>query len=201
MFDEFDMEDLDDELELEGQEELEDLEDDHADMEEFDDWDMEDQSLMFSLFARDLISEGELEAADLEDLREDGVLDDDQYHAVMEDTRNIVRLNKSAKKAALTEKAILVMAKQARDPEYKKYQKFRKLMLKSRAKLQKKYGSRAKGMAMKMAANGKRRRQKKGTKKVASAIQTNLKNPTLRGGSTKQFTKKSGFKPKGVSRA
>ena len=157
-----------------------------SELEEFDSWSTENQSLMISAHAMDMIAEGEMEAAEIADLVEDGLLELEHAELVeQEANRNIVKLTKYAKLEALQERSILIMARAAKDPLYTKYNMWNAKRLDIKAQLKKKYGSRTKSFARKMQMNSKNKQRSKASKKVVSSIQKKMTNSNLRGQSTR----------------
>jgi hypothetical protein len=75
-------------------------------------------------------------------------------------SRKVVVKTKKQKMARLAQGAGMTMAKDAKDPLYKKYEKYRKLEVKFRAKIEKKYKSRGKAAA-RAAASGIKKKKKK----------------------------------------
>lgn len=77
--------------------------------------------------------------------------------AAMEAQKNIVKLNKKAKMDSLWKKAAIRLAEKTNDTEYKKYRKYRDLMLESRTKIFAKYETKARKAARDAMANSRRK--------------------------------------------
>ena len=164
-------------------------------IESFDQWSAEDQDVLLAMSAVHMLETADMEGLDadeeftlddLEDMVEQGEISEKYAHYVAESTRNVVKLSKESKFAALARRAIMMLAKKANDAEYKKYSKYRKLMKESEKKLMKKYGgSKAKSFARKMITNAKKAKQSSGTKKAVKHLASTLKSDKpLKGGKT-----------------
>ena len=93
-----------------------------------------------------------LEADTIEELltqsaMELGLLDENGQELVNEE-KSIVKLSKSAKEKALVKRSVLVVARQSNDSLFKEYEKLMKLRKKIVDKMNKKYESKARKMAM-----------------------------------------------------
>ena len=73
--------------------------------------------------------------------------------ATLNEAKNIVKLNKQARLAALTGNAAIMLARKAKDPLYKKYEKAAAMRRKFRDAINKKYGSKAKTTARALLQN------------------------------------------------
>ncbi|WP_368880298.1 hypothetical protein [Proteus mirabilis] len=78
------------------------------------------------------------------------ILSEDMSHEALQEARNIVRLNKRTRLNNLTTRTALVMARRKKDPLFAKYAKFNTLRLGLRARIVKKYGSRAMSYSRKL---------------------------------------------------
>jgi hypothetical protein len=105
-----------------------------------------------------------LEAAEEGDFSEDDI--DQLISENLLSERNIVRLDKKARKSHAIDKSVLVLAKENNDPLYKRLVKNWKQRRMIRAKLKQKYGSKAIARARKIQSKSRN----KAFKKVASKI-------------------------------
>jgi len=81
--------------------------------------------------------------------------------AALKTSRKVVIKTKQQKMAHVAQGAGMSMAKDAKDPLYKQYEKYRKLELKFRAKIEKKYKSKGKAAARAAASGLKKKKAKK----------------------------------------
>jgi hypothetical protein len=79
----------------------------------------------------------------------------DNKEIATEAMKNVVRLNKFAKFAAVHKITAIKLAKANKDRNYMLYKKYRKLMVEARNKIYEKFGSRALGVARKTIANAR----------------------------------------------
>jgi allophanate hydrolase subunit 1 len=108
----------------------------------------EDSAVAFEDEDFDLDEELELEGLNEETDEEDAEVLDEALSA----SRKVVVKTRQQKLARLGQQAAMELAKESSDPLYKKYEKFRKLEVSYRKKIEKKYGSKGKAVARKIAS-------------------------------------------------
>ncbi len=194
-YDELDIEDVD--TGFDGEEFEEDL--------DFDNFDAEDQDVFIALSAIHMLETADMEGLDedesfdledLEEMVENGDISEKYAHYIAEGARNVVKLTKESKLAALTRRAVAMLAKAAKDPVYTKYAMHRKKMKAYEMIMTKKYGgARAKTFARKMQQAAKRKKSKrsKGANKAIKHIGATMRsNNGLKGGRVGGTTKGQG---------
>lgn len=78
--------------------------------------------------------------------------------AAMNTSRKVVVKTKKQKMARVAQGAAMKLAKDAKDPLYKQYEKYRKLEIKFRAKIEKKYKAKGKAAALAAASGIKKKK-------------------------------------------
>jgi len=171
---------------------------DDADLEEldFDNFDAEDQDVFVALSAIHMLETADMEGLDddetfeledVDEMVENGDISEKYGHYIAESVRNVVKLTKESKLAALTRRAVAMLAKAAKDPAYTKYAMHRKKMKQYEAIMNKKYGgSKAKSFARKMQQSAKKKKNAKrsaGTNKAIKHMGATMRSTNgLKGG-------------------